>query len=122
MTDEEKAEQQEKLDIFNLLMPYAVSERTTYSHVRVSYRSGMNSMDFTIYALNESTLNYERWSFSFKEDSSAENIIELIKNGIKENTFDFYEIERKQMLSGDIIFSLDNDDIVYYEISPTAQQ
>lgn len=122
MTDEEKAEQQEKLDIFNLLMPYAVSEKTTYSHVSVSYRSGMNSMDFTIYALNESTLNYERWSFSFKEDSSAENIIELIKNGIKENTFDFYEIERKQMLSGDIIFSLDNDDIVYYEISPTAQQ
>lgn len=113
---------EEDIAIFNLLMPYAVNEKTPYSHVSVSYRSGMNSMNFTIYALNESTLNYERWSFSFKEDSSAESIIELIKNGIKENTFDFYEIERKQMLAGNIIFSLNNDDITYYEINPIAEQ
>ena len=31
-------------------------------------------------------------------------------------------LQNKQMLSGDIIFSLDNDGITYYEITPIAEQ
>ena len=123
MTDEEKAKQQEKLDIFNLLMPYAVSEKTTYSKVSVSYRSGMNnSIDFTLYAFNESTLNYERWSFSFKEDLNYENVIELIQKGINDKTFDFYEVESKQMIYGNIIFNVENGNQNVIEISPYSQQ
>ena len=123
MTDEEKAEQQEKLNIFNLLMPYAVSEKTTYSKFTVSYRSGMNnSIDFTLYAFNESTLNYERWSFSFKEDSNYKNVIELIQKGINDKTFDFYEVESKQMIYGNIIFNVGNGNQNVIEISPYSQQ
>ena len=47
-------------------------------------------------------------------------LLEHIK--VKNGEVDCSSINNKQMLSGDIIFSLDNDDITYYEISPTAQQ
>lgn len=125
MTDEEKAKQQEKLDIFNLLMPYAVNEKTTYSHVSVSYRSGLeNKIIIEIYAYNEKSSSYESWAFivyrgeHVNDDISYSLLQTLVKNG----EVDCSSINNKQMLSGDIIFTLDNDDITYYEINPTTQQ
>ena len=129
MTDEEKAEQQEKLDIFNLLMPYAVNEKTTYSHVSVSYleSSAIPGYDlafaFTIKCFNEATNTYETKGFTVKSyRNSGMSIIESCEKALIDGDYEFTALENKQMLSGDIIFSLDNDDIVYYEISPTAQQ
>lgn len=129
MTDEEKAKQQEKLDIFNLLMPYAVNEKTTYSHVSLSYleSSAIEGYDlafvFTIRCFNEATNTYETKGLTVKSyRNSGMSIIESCEKALIDGDYEFTELENKQMLSGDIIFSLDNDDITYYEINPTAQQ
>ena len=132
MTDEEKAKQQEKLDIFNLLMPYAVSEKTTYSHVRVSTSEILDIIDIMIYALNEKTNVYEYWHFVFyREDDEAsetdetltyyQELYAMMDRLLKQEKYKC-TLQNKQMLSGDIIFSLDNDDITYYEINPIAEQ
>lgn len=128
MTDEEKAEQQEKLDIFNLLMPYAVNEKTTYSHVRVSYRSSTHGdfgscFEVTISLLNELTNIYENWIFTLDDNlNNQQTVYEKMQDAIGREEIRYGKTSEKQMLSGDIIFSLDNDDITYYEISPTSQQ
>lgn len=115
---------EEEIAIFNLLMPYAVNEKTTYSHVSVSYSDGLdNKINVVIYAFNEHTCYYERWNFDIDRNGNNGLIsYDLLKNSVDEGLFDFENVENKQMLSGDIIFTLDNDDIVYYEITPTAQQ
>lgn len=115
--------------IFNLLMPYAVNEKTPYSHVSVSYleSSAIPGYDlafaFTIKCFNEATNTYETKGFTVKSyRNSGMSIIESCEKALIDGDYEFTALENKQMLSGDIIFSLDNDDIVYYEISPTAQQ
>lgn len=128
MTDEEKAEQQEKLDIFNLLMPYAVNEKTTYSHVKVEYASSINAefgscFGVTICLFNEFTGSYEDWRFTLDDNGKEEQTdYQKMQDAIQREEIKYGLASEKQMLSGDIIFTLDNDDITYYEISPTAQQ
>lgn len=118
--------------IFNLLMPYAVNEKTTYSHVSVSTSDILDIIDIMIYALNEKTNVYEYWHFVFyREDDEAsvddetltyyQELYAMMDRLLKQEKYKC-TLQNKQMLSGDIIFSLDNDDITYYEISPTAQQ
>ena len=115
--------------IFNLLMPYAVSEKTSYSHVSVSYleSSAIPGYDlayaFTIECYNEITNKYEQKGFtvkSYRKDGLT--IEESCEKALIDGDYEFTELGNTQILSGDIIFSLDNDDIAYYEISPTAQQ
>lgn len=120
---------EEGIAIFNLLMPYAVNEKTPYSHVSVSYleSSAIPGYDlafaFTIKCFNEATNTYETKGFTVKSyRNSGMSIIESCEKALIDGDYEFTALENKQMLSGDIIFSLDNDDIVYYEISPTAQQ
>ena len=115
--------------IFNLLMPYAVNEKTTYSHVSLSYleSSAIEGYDlafvFTIRCFNEVTNNYETKSVTVKSyRNSGMSIIESCEKALIDGDYEFTELGNTQILSGDIIFSLDNDDIAYYEISPTAQQ
>ena len=125
--------------IFNSLMPYAVSEITTYSHIRVDISDIMDLITVKIYVLNENTHSYEEWKFSFnrkedeifEEDEASEEdetskyfeeLYAMMDRLLKQGKYESSLKENKQMLSGDIIFSLDNDDITYYEISPTAQQ
>lgn len=128
MTDEEKAKQQEKLDIFNLLMPYAVNEKTTYSHVKVEYASSTNAefgscFGVTICLFNELTGSYEDWRFTLDDNGKKEQTdYQKMQDAIQREEIKYGLASEKQMLSGDIIFSLDNDDIAYYEINPTAQQ
>lgn len=118
---------EEEIAIFNLLMPYAVNEKTTYSHVSVSYleSSAIPGYDlafaFTIKCFNEATNTYETKGFTVKSYRSM-SIIESCEKALIDGDYEFTELENKQMLSGDIIFTLDNDDIKYYEISPTTQQ
>lgn len=118
--------------IFNLLMPYAVNEKTTYSHVSVRTSEILDIIDIMIYALNEKTNVYEYWHFVFyREDDEAsetdetltyyQELYAMMDRLLKQEKYKC-TLQNKQMLSGDIIFSLDNDDIKYYEISPTAQQ
>lgn len=120
---------EEGIDIFNLLMPYAVNEKTTYSHVSLSYleSSAIEGYDlafvFTIRCFNEVTNNYETKSVTVKSyRNSGMSIIESCEKALIDGDYEFTELGNTQMLSGDIIFSLDNDDITYYEINPTAQQ
>lgn len=123
---------EEKMQIFNLLMPYAVNEKTTYSHVRVSTSEILDIIDIMIYALNEKTNVYEYWHFVFyREDDEAsetdetltyyQELYAMMDRLLKQEKYKC-TLQNKQMLSGDIIFSLDNDDITYYEINPIAQQ
>lgn len=118
------ADEDEK-KIFNLLMPYAVNEKTTYSHVSVSYSSGLNNkIKVLISVYNEKSNSYETWNFNvyrgeYVNDNISYSLLEiLVENG----NVECLSIANKQMLSGNIIFSLDNDDITYYEINPTTQQ
>lgn len=120
---------EEGIAIFNLLMPYAVNEKTTYSHVSVSYleSSAIEGYDlafvFTIRCFNEVTNNYETKSVTVKSyRNSGMSIIESCEKALIDGDYEFTELENQQMLSGDIIFTLENDDITYYEITPTAQQ
>lgn len=129
MTDEEKAKQQEKLDIFNLLMPYAVNEKTTYSHVSVSYLESSAIQGyglaylFTIYCYNEITNNHETKGITVKSYSrDGMSITESCEKALNDGDYHISNLDSNPMLTGDIVFSLDNDDITYYEISPTAQQ
>lgn len=123
---------EEGIAIFNLLMPYAVNEKTTYSHVSVRTSEILDIIDIMIYALNEKTNVYEYWHFVFyREDDEAsetdetltyyQELYAMMDRLLKQEKYKC-TLQNKQMLSGDIIFSLDNDDIKYYEISPTAQQ
>lgn len=123
---------EEGIDIFNLLMPYAVNEKTTYSHVSVRTSEILDIIDIMIYALNEKTNVYEYWHFVFyREDDEAsetdetltyyQELYAMMDRLLKQEKYKC-TLQNKQMLSGDIIFSLDNDDITYYEINPTAQQ
>lgn len=126
MTDEEG------IEIFNLLMPYAVNEKTTYSYVNVHYSEVLEIITVNINALNEKTNVYEQRVFYFhrKDDEASvddenltyyQELYAMMDRLLKQGKYETLK-ENNQMLSGDIIFSLDNDDITYYEISPTSQQ
>ena len=124
-TDEEKAKQQEKLNIFNLLMPYAVSEKTPYSKFSVSYSSGLNNkiiVEISVY--NEKSNIYETWNFNVyrgeyvKDDISYSLLKILVENG----NIECLSIANKQMIFGDIIFNVENGNQNVIEISPYSQQ
>ena len=128
MTDEEKAEQQEKLDIFNLLMPYAVSERTTYSHVKVEYASSTNAefgscFGVTICLFNELTGSYEDWRFTLDDNGKKEQTdYQKMQDAIQREEIKYGLASEKQMISGNIIFNVGNGNQNVIEISPYSQQ
>ena len=111
----------ENLELFNLLMPYAVSEDTNYSHLTVSYSSGFgNSVIIDIKAYNEKTDSYERWNFNVYDSlNSTQSIYERIKNGINVSC-ETSMLENKQMISGDIMLEMDENQN-FYEISPNLE-
>lgn len=119
---------EEGIAIFNLLMPYAVNEKTTYSHVSVGYRSSTHGdfgscFEVTISLLNELTNIYENWIFTLDDNlNNQQTVYEKMQDAIGREEIRYGKTSEKQVLSGDIIFSLDNDDITYYEINPIAQQ
>ena len=124
-TDEEKTEYQEKLNIFNLLMPYAVGEKTPYSKFLVSYSSGLNNkIKVEISAYNEKSNIYESWNFNVyrgdyvKDDISYSLLKILVKNG----NVECLSIANKQVLSGDMIFNVGDRNQNVIEISPHSPQ
>lgn len=107
--------------IFNLLMPYAVSEKTTYSHVSVNTSEILNIVSAEICALNEKTFSYEKWSFSFNKEGNKTHY-ELIIDLVEKGEFEYSLKENKQMISGNIIFNVGNGNQNVIEISPYFQQ
>lgn len=115
----------EKMQIFNLLMPYAVSEETPYNHVSVSYSSGLNNkikVEISVY--NEKSNSYETWNFNvyrgkYVNDDISYSLLEiLVENG----NVECLSIANKQMISGNIIFNVGNGNQNVIEISPYSQQ
>lgn len=111
--------------IFNLLMPYAVSEKTPYSKFSVSYSSGLNNkiiVEISVY--NEKSNIYETWNFNVyrgeyvKDDISYSLLKILVENG----NIECLSIANKQMIFGDIIFNVGNGNQNVIEISPYSQQ
>lgn len=120
-----KPADEEGKKIFNLLMPYAVSEKTLYSHVSVNYKDGLNNkikVEISIY--NEKSNSYETWNFNvyrgdYVDDDISYSLLEtLVKNG----NVECLSIANKQMISGNIIFNVGNGNQNVIEISPYSQQ
>ena len=131
-TDEEKREYQEKLDIFNLLMPYAISEKTIYSHISVSYSDVADIITVYMNALNEKTNVYEQRTFYFnrkddetpKEDESLEyfdKLSAMMDRLLKQEKYENI-LKESKMISGDIILDIGNGNENVIEISPYSQQ
>lgn len=115
----------EREKIFNLLMPYAVSEKTTYSKFSVRYSSGLNNKIIVeISAYNEKSNIYETWNFNvyrgkYVNDDISYSLLEiLVKNG----NVECLSIANKQMVSGNILFNVGNGNENVIEISPYSQQ
>jgi len=123
---------QEGEKIFNILMPYAVSEKTPYSHVSVSYSDVADIITVYMDALNEKTNVYEQWTFYFnrkddetpKEDESLEyfdKLSAMMDRLLKQEKYENL-LKESKMISGDIIFILGNGNQDVIEISPLSQQ
>ena len=125
--------------IFNLLMPYAVSEITTYNHIRVDISDIMDLITVKIYVLNENTHSYEEWKFSFnrkedeisEEDEASEDdetskyfeeLYAMMGRLLKQGKYESSLKENKQMIFGDIIFNVGKGNENVIEISPYSQQ
>ena len=118
--------------IFNLLMPYAVSEITTYNHIRVDISDIMDLITVKIYVLNENTHSYEEWKFSFnrkddetpKEEESLkyfDKLFAMMNRLLKQEKYENLLKENK-MISGDIILDVGNGNENVIEIAPLSQQ
>lgn len=114
--------------IFNLLMPYAVSEKTTYSHVKVEYASSTNAefgscFGVTICLFNELTGNYEDWRFTLDDNGEEEQTdYQKMQDAIQKEEIKYGLASEKQMISGNIIFNVGNGNQNVIEISPYSQQ
>ena len=116
----------ENLDLFNLLMPYAVSEQTAYSHISVSYMSGTDSefgtcFGISISAYNENENCYEDWSFKTDDSqTSGKTAYERIVEAVNKGYIKFGQAQNKEMISGDIMLEMDENQN-FYEISPNLE-
>ena len=116
----------ENLDLFNLLMPYAVSEKTTYSHISVSYASGTDSefgtcFGITVTCFNEDTKSYEYWNFKTDDSqTSGKTAYERIVEAVNKGYIKFGQAQNKEMISGDIMLEMDDNQNLY-EISPNLE-
>lgn len=118
-TDEQK-------DLFNLLMPYAVSEETNYSHITVSYASSTDSeygscFSVEISAYNENTNSYVKYQFMLDDNQeSGKTAYERIVDAVDKNDFYYGIRTNKEMISGDIMLEMkENQDV--YTITPVMQ-
>ncbi len=119
-------ENNEQKDLFNLLMPYAVSEKTTYSHITVSYRSSTDSEYGTCFAItvtgfNDNTNCYEYWNFKTDDTlESGKTAIEKIFDAVNKGDVKFGQAQNKEMIYGDIMLEMEENQDVY-TITPVMQ-
>lgn len=119
---------QEGEKIFNLLMPYAVSEETPYSKLSVSYRSSTHGefgscFEVTISLLNEFTNFYENWIITLDDNGEkGQTDYQKMQDAIGRGEIKCSLTSEKQMLSGDIIFNVGNGNENVIVISPYSQQ
>ena len=116
---------QEQKDLFNLLMPYAVSEATNYSHITVSYRSSTDSefgtcIRVTITAFNEDTQCFEDVRFNLDDNLSSDTMYNKINDAVVKKLFKYSQAQNKEMISGDIMLEIEENQDVY-TITPVMQ-
>lgn len=117
---------QEQINLFNLLMPYAVSEATNYSHITVSYRSSTDSEYGTCFAItvtgfNDNTNCYEYWNFKTDDTlESGKTAIEKIFDAVNKGDVKFGQAQNKEMIYGDIMLEMEENQDVY-TITPVMQ-
>lgn len=122
--------------IFNLLMPYAVSEKTPYSHVSVSYSDVADIITVYMNALNEKTNVYEQRTFYFnrkddrKDDETAkeeeslkyfDKLFAMMNRLLIQGEYTNL-LKESKMISGDIIFILGKGNENVIEIAPDSPQ
>lgn len=123
---------EEEIAIFNLLMPYAVNEKTTYSHVSVSYSDVADIITVYMNALNEKTNVYEQRTFYFnrkddetpKEEESLkyfDKLFAMMNRLLIQGKYTNLLKENK-MISGDIILDVRNGNENVIEIAPDSPQ
>ena len=116
---------QEQIDLFNLLMPYAVSEETNYSHITVSYASSTDSeygtcIRVTITAFNEDTQCFEDVRFNLDDNLSSDTMYNKINDAVVKKLFKYSQAQNKEMISGDIMLEMEENQDVY-TITPVMQ-
>lgn len=117
---------QEQKDLFNLLMPYAVSEKTTYSHISVSYMSGTSPsfgscFNVEVSAYDENTNSYVKYNFMLDDNQeSGKTAYERIVDAVDNNDFYYGNLTNKEMISGDIMLEMEENQDVY-TITPVMQ-
>ena len=116
---------QEQKDLFNLLMPYTVSEATNYSHITVSYRSSTDSefgtcIRVTITAFNEDTQCFEDVRFNLDDNLSSDTMYNKINDAVVKKLFKYSQAQNKEMISGDIMLEIEENQDVY-TITPVMQ-
>ena len=118
---------QEQKDLFNLLMPYAVSEETNYSHITVSYMSGTSPsfgscFNVEISAYDENTNSYVKYQFMLDDNqASGKTAYERIVDAVDNNDFYYGNRTNKEMISGDIMLEMEKNQDVY-KITPKVLQ
>lgn len=112
----------EYLDLFNLLMPYAVSESTQYSHITVSYTKGTSAgynwaYTFKVEAYNESKNQKESRYIVVEAYDQDESKLVDIANALNNGDWKGTSNTSNLMISGDIILNFENED-EYITINP----
>ena len=112
-------ENNEQKDLFNLLMPYAVSEETNYSHITLSYRSATSPSYGTCFsveisAYDENTNSYVKYQFMLDDNqASGKTAYERIVDAVDNNDFYYGNRTNKEMISGDIMLEMEKNQDVY---------
>ena len=118
---------QEQKDLFNLLMPYAVSEKKMFSHITVSYASSTDSeygscFSVEISAYDENTNSYVKYQFMLDDNQeSGKTAYERIVDAVDNNDFYYGNRTNKEMISGDIMLEMEENQDVY-KITPKVLQ
>lgn len=121
-TDEQK-------DLFNLLMPYAVSEKKMFSHITVSYMSSTNPnfpkrdcYTFQLKGYNSQTNHFEHHEIVVPvSDATADKVKDKISGSLLKGEYKSQIKEDKEMISGDIMLEMEENQDVY-KITPKVLQ
>lgn len=116
---------QEQIDLFNLLMPYVVSEETNYSHITLSYTEGTTAgyswaYTFKIEAYNENK-NEKETRYIVVEASEESASVKLdVESSLFLGAYKQTSSTNQEMISGDIILEMEDNQNVY-TITPAMQ-
>ncbi len=120
---------EEQKDLFNLLMPYTVSEKKMFSHITVSYMSSTNPnfpkrdcYTFQLKGYNSQTNHFEHHEIVVPvSDATADKVKDKISGSLLKGEYKSQIKEDKEMISGDIMLEMEENQDVY-KITPKVLQ